>query len=166
MTQSWKRSLVAIFLAGLLGGCTIFEGIWSQNPALPDRKKTAHAGDSTAIFDGGTADVPGARINAYLWRASLDTISFMPLASADPFGGIIITDWFAPPESPSERFKLTVYILSRELRADGLRVAAFRQVQHPDGTWTDAEVAPKTIIDLEDNILTRARHIRISRTAK
>ncbi len=90
----------------------------------------------------------------------------MPLASADPFGGIIITDWYAPPESPSERFKLTVYILGRDLRADGLRVATFRQVQQPDGRWTDAEVDPKTIIELEDNILTRARQLRINQTAK
>lgn len=157
---------MALFLAGLLGGCSVFEGIWGQNPALPDRKKTSQVSDSTAVIKGGNTGATGAGINAYLWRASLDTISFMPLASADPFGGIIITDWYAPPESPSERFKLTVYILGRDLRADGLRVATFRQVQQPDGRWTDAEVDPKTIIELEDNILTRARQLRINQTAK
>ncbi len=166
MMQSWKQSFVALFLAGLLGGCSVVEGIWGQNPSLPDRKKTTQVSDSTAVLEGGNTGATGAGINAYLWRASLDTISFMPLASADPFGGIIITDWYAPPESPSERFKLTVYILGRDLRADGLRVAAFRQVQQPDGAWVDAEVDPKTVIQLEDNILTRARQIRINRTAK
>ncbi|MCE2509546.1 MAG: DUF3576 domain-containing protein [Alphaproteobacteria bacterium] len=164
--QSWKRSFVALLLAGLVGGCSIVEGIWSQNPALPDRKKTSRASDSTAALGTGTAGVTNAGINAYLWRAALDTTSFMPLASADPFGGIIITDWYAPPESPGERFKLTVYILGRELRADGLRVAAFRQVRQADGVWADAEVEPKTVIELEDNILTRARQLRINQTAE
>lgn len=166
MMHRWKRSLVALLLAGLFGGCSIVEGIWSQNPALPDRKKTSRASDSTTALGSGDAGVTGAGINTYLWRASLDTISFMPLASADPFGGIIITDWYAPPESPNERFKLTVYILGRELRADGLRVAAFRQIRQTDGSWADAEVKPKTVIELEDNILTRARQLRITRTAE
>ena len=69
----------------------------------------------------------GIGVNGFLWRASLDTLSFLPLSSADPFGGVIITDWYAPPESPAERFKVTVYILGRELRSDGVRVAVFRQ---------------------------------------
>ena len=68
-------------------------------------------------------------VNSFLWRASLDTVAFMPLQSADPFGGVIITDWYAPPESPDERFKVTVYILGRDLRADGVRVQTFRQVR-------------------------------------
>ena len=58
----------------------------------------------------------GIGVNSYLWRASLDSISFMPLSSADPFGGVIITDWYSPPESPNERFKLNIYILGRQLR--------------------------------------------------
>jgi len=105
--------------------------------------------------DGG-----GIGVNSFLWRASLDTISFMPVNSADPFGGVIITDWHAPPETPSERFKLNVYILGRALRADGVRVAVFRQVQ--DGTgWHDAPVAAHTDTRIEDAILTKARQLRL-----
>ncbi len=104
-------------------------------------------------------------VNSFLWRASLDTLSFMPLASADPFGGVIITDWYAPPESRGERFKTTVYILSRELRTDGLRVAVFRQLHNGDGTWSDAVVNPATVVDIEDAILTRARELRIASAA-
>ncbi|MEW5703984.1 MAG: DUF3576 domain-containing protein [Pseudomonadota bacterium] len=163
MAQSWKRIFAAFLLAGVVGGCSVVDGIWSQNPALGDRKKkTSAAADSTAV--GQNAATPGAGINAYLWRASLDTISFMPLASADPFGGIVITDWYAPPESPNERFKLTVYILSQSLRADGLRVAVFRQMLTENGGWADAAVDPKTVVELENNILTRARQLRINRT--
>jgi hypothetical protein len=104
----------------------------------------------------------GIGVNAFLWRASLDTLGFMPLSSADPFGGVIITDWYSPPETPEERFKVNVYILDRQLRADGLRAAVFRQRREPDGRWLDAAVEPATVVDLENAILTRARQIRVN----
>ena len=103
----------------------------------------------------------GIGVNSYLWRASLDSISFMPLASADPFSGVIITDWYSPPETPDERFKLNIYILGRQLRADGIKAAVFRQRRDPGGDWLDAAVEPKTATELENAILTRARQMRI-----
>ena len=116
-------------------------------------------GEETTGPGGGGS---GIGVNSYLWRASLDTISFMPLASADPFGGVIITDWYTPPETPSERFKVNVYILGRDLRADGVRAAVFRQQRDGVGSWIDAQVDQKTPIELEDAILTRARQLRIA----
>ncbi len=112
-------------------------------------------GDSDKNTSGGALGV-----NSYLWRASLDTISFMPVNSADPFGGVIITDWHSPTEAPSERFKLNVYILGRALRADGVRVAVFRQVQDRRGAWKDAGVPEETGTKIEDAILFRARQLR------
>lgn len=103
----------------------------------------------------------GVAVNGFLWRASLDTMSFMPLSSADPFGGVIITDWYTPPESPDERFKVQVYILDRQLRADGLRVTVFRQLRDSRGGWSDAGVRTETSAELENAILTRARQLRI-----
>ena len=84
----------------------------------------------------------------------------MPVNSADPFGGVIITDWHSSTEAPSERFKLNVYILGRALRADGVRVAVFRQVQNRRGAWKDAGVPEETRIKIEDAILFRARQLR------
>ncbi len=101
-------------------------------------------------------------VNGFLWRASLDTISFMPLASADPFGGVVITDWYVPPETPNERFKAVVYILSRTLRTDGLRVMIFRQRRGAGGDWTDAAVGADTAVSIENRILERARQLRIA----
>jgi hypothetical protein len=101
-------------------------------------------------------------VNSYLWRASLDTISFMPLTSADPFGGVIITDWYSPSEVSDERFKVNIYILGRDLRADGIRAAVFRQRQDPFEGWVDAAVSDTTATDLENAILTRARELRIA----
>ena len=111
--------------------------------------------------DGGGGGGTGIGVNAFLWRASLETIEFMPLVSADPFGGTIITDWYAPPEAPDERFKMTVYVLDRQLRADGVRVSVFRQVRE-NGSWVDAPVDPQTATGIEDRILTRARELRIA----
>jgi hypothetical protein len=98
-------------------------------------------------------------VNTYLWRAAIDTLSFAPLITADSNGGVIVTDWYANPNSPGERVKLTVSILDQELRADALRVAASRQVNQ-GGQWVDAPVSAATVQKLEDIILTRARDIR------
>jgi len=108
------------------------------------------------------AQAPTIGVNAYLWRATLDTLSFMPLQSADPWGGTVISDWYANPESPNERFKVTVYILDTRLRADGLKVTVNKQVAGPAGGWVDAATAAQTEIDLQNAILTRARQLRLS----
>ena len=98
-------------------------------------------------------------VNTYLWRAAIDTLSFAPLITADSNGGVIVTDWYANPNAPGERVKLTVSILDQELRADALRVAASRQTNQ-GGQWVDAPVSAATVQKLEDIILTRARDIR------
>ncbi|MGH6994599.1 MAG: DUF3576 domain-containing protein [Stellaceae bacterium] len=117
--------------------------------------------NNTASNSGG-GGAPGVGVNSFLWHASLDTVSFMPLASADPFGGVIITDWFSPPQTPDERFKVNVFILNRELRADGVRASVFRQTRDGKGNWVDAPVDKNTGTDLENAILARARQIRLS----
>jgi hypothetical protein len=108
------------------------------------------------------ADNSGIGVNGFLWRASLDTISFMPIASADPFGGVIITDWYSAPDTPNERIRLNVFIRDRELRADGVKVSVFRQTKNDAGEWTDAPVVAATSTALENTILTRARQIRMA----
>jgi hypothetical protein len=98
-------------------------------------------------------------VNAFLWRATLDTLAFMPLASADPFGGVIITDWYAPPSAPGERFKATAYVLGRQLRSDGVRVQVFRQ-QLRGNQWVDAPASNAVNSEMEDRVLARARELR------
>lgn len=115
--------------------------------------------DSTRTADMAASKVTTIGVNAYLWRAALDTVSFMPLIQADSNGGVIVTDWYVNPNAPAERMKLTVSILDQDLRADALRVAASRQLSQ-NGQWTDAPVAAATVQKLEDIILTRARDLR------
>ena len=109
--------------------------------------------------DLAAAQVSTIGVNSYLWRASLETVSFAPLLQADSAGGVIVTDWYANPSNPGERVKMTVTILDRDLRADALRVAASRQVNQA-GNWVDAPVQAATVQRLEDIILTKARELR------
>ena len=141
-TDSKREQLLrATSAAGASGGITLF------------------GGGGTEKGQEGSAGGGGLGVNAFLWRATLDTLSFMPLASADPFGGVIITDWHAPGGVSNERFKATAYVLGRQLRSDGVRISLFRQVRGAGG-WVDAPVSAATAAELEDKVLTRARELR------
>jgi hypothetical protein len=127
-----------------------------------DDKTIGDIDSGTTAIAGGTARTVG--VNSFLWHATLDTLSFMPLASADPFGGVIITDWYSAPSDLNERLKVTIYILDRRLRADGIKIAVFRQVRSNEG-WVDSTVNSDTAVKLEDAILTRARELRLASSA-
>jgi hypothetical protein len=115
--------------------------------------------DRVRQADMAASQVTTIGVNSYLWRAALDTLSFAPLAQTDSNGGVIVTDWYANPNSPNERVKVTATILDADLRADALRVAASRQVLQGN-QWIDAPVAAATVQRLEEIILTRARDLR------
>ncbi len=108
-----------------------------------------------------SASVTSIGVNSYLWRASLETLSFMPLTQADSAGGVIVTDWYSNPQNPGERVKVSVSILDQDLRADALRIAASREV-NSGGQWVAAPVQAATVQKLEDIILTKARDLRRS----
>jgi hypothetical protein len=167
-------SLVLLAAGALaLAGCGGSAG-GIDNESYPDSinkgNPTGKASDQNSIFGPGgllgsskpkTEGGGGIGVNSFLWRASLDTVAFMPLASADPFGGVIITDWYSPPATPSERFKLNIFILDRTLRADGIKVTVFRQVRGGADSWSDDAATPDMASNVEDAILTRARQLRI-----
>ena len=175
LLRSSLTLVAAIALSLGLAACGSDDTVYPRSAeakggATYDQHTSVFGDEGITIFGGSEGPVEGVDqggsagigVNSYLWRASLDTISFMPLASADPFGGVIITDWYSPPEARNERFKVNVYILGRDLRADGVRAAVFRQELHDQGVWVDARVEDKTTIDLENAILVRARQLRIA----
>ena len=141
-TKPVKLAMAAVMSAALLAGCGTFGG-----------KKAATTKTTKAA--------PSMGVNSYLWRASLETLNFMPLEQVDPFGGVIITDWYSNPEAPNERFKANIYILDTNLRADALKTAIFKQVQKGAG-WTDASMDADTGRLIENAILTRARELYIA----
>lgn len=111
--------------------------------------------------DSGTGGNP-LGVNSFLWRGTLDTLAFMPLISADPWGGTILTDWYEDPEAPGERFKVNALILDRNLRTDSLKISVFRQKKNvTSGLWEDAQVDAGMGRKLEDTVLTRARQLRV-----
>ncbi len=126
----------------------------------------ALAGCGGGLFGGRQAEradvQTGIGVNGYLWRATLDTLSFMPLLTADPWGGVVNYDWYVNPQTPNERFKATVFILDTRLRADALNVTVTKEVRDAAGGWTAAPVAAQTEADLENAILTKARQLNLS----
>lgn len=140
-----KLVIAALMGATMLAGCGTLGGGSGKKAATTKASKIA----------------PSMGVNSYLWRASLETLNFMPLEQVDPFGGVIITDWYANPEEPNERFKASVYILDTNLRADALKTAIFKQVRSGSG-WADASIDADTGRLIENAILTRARELYIA----
>lgn len=132
-------------------------------------KRGKLTGDGLVLFGGKSeskaGNTTGIGVNSVLWRAALDTISFMPLASADPFGGVILTDWYENADAPGERFKMNILILNSELKASALSVSVFKQAKEGD-VWVDKAVTSGVAQELEDKILTRAREMRINQVAQ
>lgn len=165
-----KRIPVLTFVI-VFSGCVGEEGSVPDLMTLDDetvdmnKRETIFGGD-LMTFGGDDDDdksIPrggGIGVNSFLWRATLDVLSSWPISSADPFGGVIITDWYAPPSAPNERFKFNVFILDRALRADGVRVSIFKQTKNSNGEWQQAALQSKTQFLVENSILTRAQQFR------
>ena len=159
---------VALLAAFLLTACGSIATQRADGESSFDKDKRSSGklfGDISLLgpdknAEGGSGS--GIGVNGFLWRASLDTLSFLPLSSADPFGGVIITDWYSPPESPNERFKVNARILGRQLRSDGLSVSVFREKLADGQGWVSSEVEDGTAAKLEGAILSRARELRIA----
>lgn len=175
ISRSAFFTIAALALSFVISACDTYKGE-AKYPSGHDRTTTGAGSDiygkTESIFGKGGLSILGGKeekndgsngigVNSYLWRASLDTVSFMPLASADPFGGVIITDWYEPEEKPGERLKVNVFILDKQLRSNGVKVKVFRQVSKA-GKWIDTDVAPATTAQMEDAILTRARQLRVA----
>lgn len=164
-----RASFLSLFFV-FLAGCS--ETGLQSDATYKDKTQEDMYRYGSVVSDKGGFDLLGGNdkkkeqtglgVNGFLWRATLDTLSFMPIASADPFGGVITTDWFSPPDAPNERAKVNAFILDRDLRADGVKVTVFRQTKGVDGQWADAAVVPSTASSLEETILTRARQMRLA----
>ena len=165
---------IKMISVALFSGALVVSGCGGSAPTEQlDREETGggrlsedNAGRLSDLIDlsGGSSDGAGGGltpVNKYLWRASLDTLAFLPLNSTDPFTGVVATDWAASPDAPNERFKVTAYVKSPRLAASALQVAVFREIRAPDGGWASAPVSGVTARQLEDAILVRARQLKI-----
>lgn len=174
------RCAAILVIAGLAAGCGSNQRAKEDTAGpKPGPKREYDPSRDTSVFGEGGVSVATLNagraggilgedekgrlpVNKYLWQGALDTLSFLPLASTDPFTGVIATDWGATPEAPDERFKVTAFVVSPVLSAASLKVAVYREARNAEGVWLPAQVSPDTARRLEDAILTRARQIRIA----
>lgn len=131
-----------------------------ERPGLFGKDGLVLFGGKDRPTDDGASEGSGVGVNGFLWRAALDTVSDLPLASADPFGGVILTDWYSYPSATNERVKMQIYLLGRKLRSDGVNVTVFRQVKRR-GDWQNTETSAQTATRIENRILEQARRLRV-----
>ncbi len=111
--------------------------------------------------DNNNAGVIGMPINPFLWKASIETINFMPLASTDPFAGTIITDWYTAENNLGERCKLNIFINGADLKTDNLKVSSFCQLLK-NNQWVNSPSNSGDNIRLENAILNKAKKLKLT----
>lgn len=169
---------INIALLLLITSCAFLgEGDTSSYPLDPEDERRERRGKlggedgGFTLFSSGDEDEnqgggSGIGVNSFLWRATLDTINFMPIQTADPFGGVITTDYYEDPATPGERYKINALILDDRLRVDGIKITLFKQKLDENNSWRDVAVEKKANRQIEDKILTRARELRIEQTGR
>lgn len=169
----FRRIIFSLFLLLSLdlAACSSSNIDSNNYPIDPDdRRRLEHGrvtGEGISLFGRNNKNQSGGAtigVNSYLWRATLDTLAFMPLASADPMGGVVLTDWYEDPKAKGERFKVNALIIGSVLRADAIRITVFKQRLHSGSQWRDSEVNPEVARELENKILTRARELKMLST--
>jgi len=161
-----KRILISatLILLAACSGAPQGEADYTKNRDQIEEERVGKlTGEDGIVLFGGRkkSSGDGINVNSYLWRATLDTIYFMPLVSADPFGGVILSDWYQLNPKSNERIKLNIYILGSELRSDAIRVSVFKQ-KNDSGKWVDIKDNDAFGEEIENKILLRAREIKVA----
>lgn len=161
-----KKPLLALASIFAISACSTAKTEAPSTTSAEEARREARGkltGDEGISFGGSKKDDASSNsplgVNSFLWRATLDTLSFMPLVSADPFGGVIITDWYE--DTAGERYKVNALILDKSLRADGIKITLFKQSMDSKGVWRDKKADAGDARKIEDTILTRARELKI-----
>jgi len=169
-SELWKNAQTSGEIIARSG--TVFDPTKNKELAMKDAENRLRTGGGlfgkkgSINFGGGednkTVSSIGMPINPYLWRGSLETIGFMPLSSADPFGGIIITDWYSDGKTINERCKINIFIKGLELKTNNLKVNSFCQSLE-NNTWIDLPISASTNTQLENAILNKAKKIKLAK---
>ncbi len=131
----------------MLNGCSYLREVWPFGD-----EKTAENQTKEAVVEKADA----LKVNPYLWQASLDKLSFMPLASSDAEGGVIVTDW--KTFSNNEQFKVVVHVYSQKLQANSLKAEVYKR-RLKNGAWVDDTVDNRLSAETENAILMQAREL-------
>ena len=160
-----RLTIILFFI--LYSGCGIYKPVDARKTSVTGTeraKKNIEEGRGVGLFGqvtgrrgGGTFEFANAN---ELWRASLDVIDFMPLASVNYSGGIIITDWYSTTDNQDERCKLNVFISGKSLKTENLKVTSFCQ-EFVNQKWINKKVEDESNIKIENAILNRAKKLRL-----
>ena len=161
-----KKSILIFIVTILLSSCS--SGDFFNNGPVEEKKskpgvfsKDSSKGISLSdILSGKDNEAGSVYINAYLWRASLNILSIAPLISTDALGGTIISDWYVNKNIKNQRLKITAFILTRELRSDGIKVKVHIQ-NFKNNVWSETITDSVLANKIEENILNEARNLRI-----
>ena len=168
-----KKQILLTAVAVAVAACSANVEQADVNPTPHDTYKgegliSGKSGNLLDSFEGGAlvgdAQSTALPVNVYLWHASLDALSFMPLASANSSDGVIITDWYTNPNNRNERVKVNAFVTGKAFSTRNLKVSVFKQ-QKQNGDWVDMAADNQTATQLEDTILTNARALKIKAQA-
>ena len=168
-SELWKKAQTSGEIIRRSG--TVFDPAINKELALSDAENRLKSGGGLLGKKGGLSlgtkegnnavSSIGMPINPYLWKGSLETIGFMPLSSADPFGGIIITDWYSDGQTINERCKINIFIKGLELKTSNLKVNTFCQ-SFENNRWVDLPTSASQSAQLENAILNKAKRIKLA----
>ena len=160
------KKLVLMFFMIVIASCSnnsvVTNPVSGEKPKPGLFSKDASKGislDSILNLESSESSVGGANVNAYLWRASLNILSFAPLISTDALGGIIISDWYVNKNNKNQRMKITAFIKTSDLRSNGIGVKVHIQ-NFKDGSWSETYTSKDLETKIEDNILNEAINLR------
>ena len=166
MKANFSFILIVITPIFLLTSCS---GLDIQPPELDKyddgRPKAGKLFGDINLLGGNRDTEPGRasdiNINGFLWHASLDTLSFLPLSSADPFGGVIITDWYSNKNIQNQRLKITAYINTNELKSESINIKVEIQ-SFKNNIWSQPLTSKSLATQIEDSILNEARNLKLN----
>lgn len=154
------KKIIALLLLVTIVSCKGGEAKFpkrTEDARREGRGKVFDEGGIT-LFGGDSEEEKLTKVVPVLWKASLDTVSFMPLASVDAVGGVIVTDWYETQKAQGERYKLNI-LVGNKLQVGGVKVSAFKQALE-NNTWRDTTVNKAFAESIEDKIYDNARRLK------
>ena len=162
-----KNVIVFIIILNLIS-CTSSKNDGEQiEPNVTKRSEAAAKKDGGIILFGGdkknsgTIDFSSTNV---MWRATLKTLNFLPLVSADYSAGLIVTDWYSEQKLGKEQIKIQVSFLSNDLRSESIVVSSFKRICEPNGICTNSSVNESVNKEIKDSIIINARLLKIEET--
>ena len=159
------KNILLITILLMISSCSNYKSVFSskvndktQKPilVLEDTRKDVLL---SKIINPQNLD--NVNVNGYLWRATLNILSFVPLISTDALSGTIITDWYVNKNIQNQRLKITVNINTNELKSESIKIKV--EIQNfKNNIWSQPLTSNSLATQIEDSILNEARNLKLN----